>query len=69
MGTYVIAINFFSAPNCEGNCTLHYLVEKRGKRITYAGIQLAKRYVSKSAAQKTARKLRETYPTALIQVI
>lgn len=69
METYVIAINFFSAPNYEGNCTRYYLVKKRGKKITYAGIQLAKRYVSKSAALKTARKLSETYPTALILVI
>ena len=69
METYVIAINFFSEPNFQGNCSRYYLVSKRGKRVQMEGIERAKRYRSEARAKKTARQLNEMYPDALILVI
>ena len=69
METYVIAINFFSEPNFQGNCSRYYLVSKRGKRVKMEGIERAKRYRSEVRAKKTARQLNEIYPDALILVI
>ena len=69
MQTYVIAINFFSEPNFQGNCSRYYFVRKNGNKVTYSGINNAKRYLNESAAKKMAQKLREIFPTALILVI
>lgn len=69
METYVIAINFFSEPNFQGNCSRYYLVSKRGKRVKMEGIERAKRYRSEVRAKKTARQLNEICPDALILVI
>lgn len=69
METYVIAINFFSEPNYQGNCYRYYLVRKSGKRVQMEGIARAKRYRSEVRAKKTARQLGEMYPEALILVI
>ena len=69
METYVIAINFFSEPNFQGNCSRYYLVRKSGKRVQMEGIERAKRYRSEICAKKTARQLREIYPDALILVL
>ena len=69
METYVIAINFFSEPHFQGNCSRYYFVSKRGKRVKMEGIERAKRYRSEVCAKKTARQLSEIYPDALILVI
>ena len=69
MQTYVIAINFFSEPNFQGNCSRYYFVRKRGNKVTYSGIANAKRYLSETAAKNIANKLCEIFPTAMIMVI
>ena len=69
METYVIAINFFSEPNFQGNCSRYYFVRKNGNKVTYSGIVNAKRYVNETAAKKMASKLGEIFPTAMIMVI
>ena len=69
METYVIAINFFSEPNFQGNCSRYYLVSKKGKRVKMAGIEKATRKQPEVCAKKTARQLNEIYPDALILVI
>lgn len=69
METYVISINFFSEPNFQGNCSRYYFVSKRGDKVTYSGIQNAKRYLSYQAAKNMQRKLQEVYPTALILIV
>lgn len=69
MQTFVIAISFFSEPNFKGNCNQYWFVSKRGNKVTYSGVNNAKRYLSETAAKKMAAKLREIYPTAIIMVI
>jgi len=69
METYVIAINFFSEPNYQGNCSRYYLVRKSGKRVQMEGIERAKRYHSEVRAKKTARQLSEMYPEAFVLVL
>ena len=69
METYKIAINFFSEPNFGGNCSRYWFVSKHGNKVTYSGVENAKKYLSETAAKKMANKLREIYPTALILVM
>lgn len=69
MQTYMIAINFFSEPLFQGSCSHHWFVSKRGNKVTYSGIENAKRYTSMSAAKRMSWTLHEMYPNAMVLVV
>ena len=66
--TFVIAILFFSEPNYQGNCWKYYLKNLAGKKISYAGIAVAKHYESINWVEKAAARLRKIFPTAKIEI-
>lgn len=64
-----IAIDFYSEPMHNGNCTRYYFVSKRGDKVTMSGRANAKQYLNVKSAENMAAKLREIYPSALISVV
>lgn len=68
MSNYYVTISFYSEPNFQGNCSLYYLQCIRGKKIIYGGTAYKKLYVQKNAVLKAAKKTKEIFPTAKVEV-
>lgn len=68
MDTYVVAMYFFSELNYSGNCSKYYLKNLNGKRISYAGIAVAKHYLNKSNAERAVAKLKKAFPSAKFEI-
>lgn len=65
--TFVVAINFYSEPNYQGNCSKYY-VKENSKRKAYAGIAAAKHYLYRTHAEKCAETWQKMFPTAKVEV-
>lgn len=65
--TFVVAINFYSEPNYQGNCTKYY-VKSNSTPTSYAGIASAKHYLHRTHAEKCAERWQKMYPTAKVEV-
>lgn len=65
--TFVVAINFYSEPNYQGNCSKYY-VKENSERKAYAGIAVAKHYLHRTHAEKCAERWQKMFPTAKVEV-
>jgi hypothetical protein len=68
MVSYYITIAFYSEPNYRGNCSIYYLKGIKGNKISYGGTMYKKLYLQKSAALKAAKKIKNAFTTAKVEV-
>lgn len=68
MSNYYVTIAFYSEPNYNGNMTMYFLHGIKGNKISYGGTTNKKLYCQKNSAIKSAKRVKNAFPTAKVEV-
>ena len=68
MSNYFVTIAFYSEPNYNGNMTMYFLHGIKGNKISYGGTTNKKLYCQKNSAIKAAKRVKNAFPTAKVEV-